>query len=504
MFHEGGVKPDAWPELVWAVDYSRATVSRAVTGGTLTFLAPGLYTSSKSPERVVSRNALRILAREMPGALIADRSAGSPGSYIVDNNLYVIHSRRHPLLLPGLTIHPRRGPGALPGDIKLADDFHVASPARTMLESLARTAPRYFTAVDVELWIERILNTSNGEANVNALRDNARQIAPRLRTTRSMKELNHLISAALNTGDTVHLQTSQLLARSTGAPVDRHRIELFTALCDELNRAAPQPEPFTANSPRRDFLPHFEAYFSNYIEGTEFTVDEAMAIMTTGAPLLERPADAHDILGTFRIVNDPELRAVTPANSRHLLALITSHHRVLMAGRPEMNPGCFKDKANRAGNSEVVSPADVEGTLAAGFDLADTLIDPFHRAVYMMFLLSEVHPFRDGNGRVARIMMNAELSAQYQPRIIIPTVYRNEYLTALRAGTRNSHFAPLIAVLSFAQKHTNRVDYTTVDTAEADLTRTNAFKDSNDAEREGFRLTLPQWNDRLVAPRNVS
>ena len=29
----------------------------------------------------------------------------------------------------------------------------------------------------------------------------------------------------------------------------------------------------------------------------------------------------------------------------------------------------------------------------------------------MMFLVSEVHPFVDGNGRIARIMMNAELVA---------------------------------------------------------------------------------------------
>jgi len=27
----------------------------------------------------------------------------------------------------------------------------------------------------------------------------------------------------------------------------------------------------------------------------------------------------------------------------------------------------------------------------------------------MMFLVSEVHPFLDGNGRIARVMMNAEL-----------------------------------------------------------------------------------------------
>jgi len=38
-----------------------------------------------------------------------------------------------------------------------------------------------------------------------------------------------------------------------------------------------------------------------------------------------------------------------------------------------------------------------------------------------MFLITEVHPFLDGNGRVARLFMNCELVSANQPRIIIPT-----------------------------------------------------------------------------------
>jgi fido (protein-threonine AMPylation protein) len=37
---------------------------------------------------------------------------------------------------------------------------------------------------------------------------------------------------------------------------------------------------------------------------------------------------------------------------------------------------------------------------------------PFRRAAFQMFLISEVHPFRDGNGRMGRIFMNAELVAR--------------------------------------------------------------------------------------------
>lgn len=45
---------------------------------------------------------------------------------------------------------------------------------------------------------------------------------------------------------------------------------------------------------------------------------------------------------------------------------------------------------------------------------------PFARAVFMMFMVSEVHPLDDGNGRVACVMMNAELSANGEQRVIIP------------------------------------------------------------------------------------
>ena len=79
-----------------------------------------------------------------------------------------------------------------------------------------------------------------------------------------------------------------------------------------------------------------------------------------------------------------------------------------MAGRPEALPGEFKAEENRAGLTVFVAPDLVPGTLAEGFALYRSLESPFERAVYMMFLVSEVHPFADGNGRIARVMMNAE------------------------------------------------------------------------------------------------
>ena len=55
----------------------------------------------------------------------------------------------------------------------------------------------------------------------------------------------------------------------------------------------------------------------------------------------------------------------------------------------------------------------------------------------MMFVVSEVHPFADGNGRSARVAMNAELVPANLHRMIIPTVLRNDYTSAL---TSASHY----------------------------------------------------------------
>ncbi|REG82489.1 Fic/DOC family protein [Algoriphagus antarcticus] len=40
-----------------------------------------------------------------------------------------------------------------------------------------------------------------------------------------------------------------------------------------------------------------------------------------------------------------------------------------------------------------------------------------------MFLVSEVHPFLDGNGRIARVMMNAELVRENQAKKVLSPLF---------------------------------------------------------------------------------
>ncbi len=225
-------------------------------------------------------------------------------------------------------------------------------------------------------------------------------------------------------------------------------------------------------------------------------MEEAAEIALQGAIPKERPADAQDIRGTYSVVADAREMRRGVGTFDDLLELLCSRHVLIMEGRPEKRPGEFKLRQNRAGSTDFVAPDHVVGTLERGLTFFAGLTDPFARAVFMLFLVSEVHPFEDGNGRVARVMMNAELVAAEEHRIIIPTVYRNEYLSGLRALTHHARPEPLIRVLDFAQRYTAQLDCASLEQGKAVLTATHAFMDSNEAADRGVRLTLPSALER--------
>ena len=85
-----------------------------------------------------------------------------------------------------------------------------------------------------------------------------------------------------------------------------------------------------ADEPRRRLLPFYEAYFSNYIEGTEFTLDEAASIFDVVIPA-DRPADAHDVLGTYEVVSDHDEMVRIPRSPDEFEELLRSRHARLMS-----------------------------------------------------------------------------------------------------------------------------------------------------------------------------
>jgi hypothetical protein len=87
--------------------------------------------------------------------------------------------------------------------------------------------------------------------------------------------------------------------------------------------------------------------------------------------------------------------------------------------------------------------------------------------------------------------MCAELSAVEESRILVPIVFRNEYLTALRVVSRESQFHVLARTLAYVWRWTAGMPWNDRSATMGRLVSTNALLDSTDAEQSGVRLELP-------------
>jgi hypothetical protein len=431
----------------------------------------------------------------LPDAVITDRSAPTGGP--VDGMLYLAHAARARTIdLPGMTVLTRTGSGPIGGDIPLPGGLYQASKGRGLAEntrpSRARTHGVRRTLDETELgdWVDRLCQI-DGEEKLASYRVQAEQVADTVGAPPvGITSLSQMIGAALGTqqADTT---SKALRARQARPPYDHDRLRRFRLLIDALHASAPQSRPARGPGDRRhEHLPFFEAYFSNFIEGTEFEVAEAAAIVYQGKNVPGRTDDSHDLLGTYRIVSDMAEMSTTASDPDGFLRLLRARHATILSGRPDKSPGMFKEVDNRAGATSFVPHGLVPGTLAAGWHRLAELDTAFERSVYMMFLVSEVHPFEDGNGRLARVMANAELVSGKQARIIIPTVYREDYLGALRRLSRQDDPSVLIKALRYAQDYTAQIDFSELDGAIEQLESTNAFNE-------------PESDDRLILPRRA-
>jgi hypothetical protein len=436
---------------------SNKKLNRQISGlyarGIIRKIAPRLYTPNfdDPPEEIIRRNLFEVLGLLYPGVMLSHRSAFefAPTSA---GHIFLSYSYTKKVTLPGVILRFLEGPGPVEGDRSFSGNLYVSQEARAFLENMQRAQrpgpeSKTLSLPEIEEKLDQMIRL-HGEEEVNRLRDDARILAGKLDMEKEFVSLESIIAAMLTTRDAGVLTSSLGTARALGKPYDPHRVLLFQDLFRELE-ATHFPLQDEVNSTPKAFrnFAFFESYFSNYIEGTVFGLEEARQIVESGLPLPARNEDSHDILGTYRLVSDRREMSVLPRTADELIQLLKVRHRLLLHARPQLQPGLFKEQNNQAGNTVFVDKELVQGTLARGFEIYNALNHPFKRAAFMLFLISEVHPFLDGNGRVARIMMNAELVAASQARILIPTVFRDDYLGVLRQLTRRSQTGPYFRML---------------------------------------------------------
>ena len=225
----------------------------------------------------------------------------------------------------------------------------------------------------------------------------------------------------------------------------------------------------------------FESYFSNYIEGTDFLIEEAEQIVFDNKEIENRVNDSHDISGTFHIASDKSFMTTSTRSFSDFTDSLRLINKTVISTRLDKFPGEFKTRVNKAGTTVFVHPDYVEGTLKSAFDIFRTISHPIARAMFLSFVVSEVHPFADGNGRTCRIILNRELLSAGYSSIIIPTVYREDYISALRALSRKGRPSPVTRMFLRALRF-SQLDFTNYQSVKKEITKRNWFLEPDEGK----------------------
>jgi len=176
-------------------------------------------------------------------------------------------------------------------------------------------------------------------------------------------------------------------------------------------------------------------YHSNAIEGNRLTLRETQLVIEGRAPLGGKPmreiyeARNHD--RAVRLIE--EWAATRPANQAIVDRDLLDVHAVVLADIDAAEAGRFRSGRVLIAGSRFVPPGPQKfaelmpralGLVAAG-------LHPAIAAAELHYNLVAIHPFADGNGRAARLMMNYHLLRCGYPWTIIDVAERAGYLAAL-------------------------------------------------------------------------
>lgn len=197
-----------------------------------------------------------------------------------------------------------------------------------------------------------------------------------------------------------------------------------------------------------DSLRHQEVLFSYHscaIEGNRFSLDETKTLKEKGLGMIPEGKtllEAFEMLDHFSAFEyivgnlDKPLNEGLLKECHRLLTEHTLSYRTKHDDNPS-TPGQYTTVDMCAGDTlfgdheKLIKrvPALLESTQRA---LDEGSVHPMIIAAKFHGFFEYLHPFRDGNGRLGRLMTNFILLKKGLPMLIIPVGKRTEYITALK------------------------------------------------------------------------
>lgn len=233
---------------------------------------------------------------------------------------------------------------------------------------------------------------------------------------------------------------------------------------DENMRRIRERRPFTDAGAMRDIRGFHRipcVYTSNAIEGVSYTLTETKILIEDGLTAGGRPfRDAMAVLGLA--AGYDHMFSLAGGNGVSEADLLKLHSMLAGGLCNDARAGAYRDcAAFITGSSRPLPPPDEVPALMAEMlaELAAMRGHPVERAARLHRDIALIHPFADGNGRVARLAMNIILIQNGFLPAAIPPVIRQEHVDSLRvAHVDDSHLVDLICRCELeAQKDFMRV-----------------------------------------------
>ena len=192
-------------------------------------------------------------------------------------------------------------------------------------------------------------------------------------------------------------------------------------------------------------------YSSNAIEGNTLTLRETMSVLQTGGIVdVGRKREATEALNLAKAIAQVQ-EMVHDSESWTELVRFVAVHRTLLLGVQDHAAGVIRsDRVTITGaKHQPPSPLKLETLLGQFFaQLKEaTDVEPIRLATWAHWAIARIHPFLDGNGRMARLWQDLILFGRQLTAAVIRLPDRNEYYSALEAAD-DADFNPLTQLVA--------------------------------------------------------
>ncbi len=183
-------------------------------------------------------------------------------------------------------------------------------------------------------------------------------------------------------------------------------------------------------------------YNSNAIEGNTLTQSETELVLTKGITIGGKTLDEHlEVIGHKDAIDYIESLAQreTEINEWEIKQI---HNLILRKINPD-EAGSYRTLDVMAAGTNYLYPphyllSQLMGDFVVWLNSEVALkLHPVEYATMAHYRFVSIHPFRDGNGRTARLLMNVLLIRAGYPIVVIDNQIRNDYINALAYGQQN-------------------------------------------------------------------